>query len=87
MAMSLPHKLLAHGDVRDDPYFWPKDRNNPEVINYLKAENAYTEQFFLPLRPLEEKLFVEIKQRDPVQNDSVAVKKGDFLYFSRKIQG
>ena len=35
--------LEAHGDVRVDDYYWLNERENPEVIAYLEAENAYTE--------------------------------------------
>ena len=34
-----PHQLEKHGDIRVDPYFWMKDRENPQVINHLKKEN------------------------------------------------
>ncbi len=36
-----PHQLKKHKDVRIDNYYWLKDRENPEVINYLNQENNY----------------------------------------------
>ncbi len=37
-----PYRLEKHGDVRIDNYYWLKERENPAVIRYLEAENAYT---------------------------------------------
>ncbi len=39
IAKKIPHKLVKHGDIRVDNYFWMKDRDHPEVIDYLNAEN------------------------------------------------
>ena len=39
-----PARLEQHGDVRVDNYYWLRERENPEVIAYLDAENAYTEE-------------------------------------------
>ncbi len=38
-----PHVVSAHGDDREDPWFWLRDREDPEVLSYLEAENAYTD--------------------------------------------
>ena len=38
-----PHPVTLHGDTRVDDYFWLRERQNPEVIAYLEAENAYTD--------------------------------------------
>jgi len=35
-------ELEAHGDIRVDDYYWLRDRENPEVMAYLEAENQYT---------------------------------------------
>lgn len=43
-AKEIAHELTAHGDTRMDEYYWLKDRENPEVIEYLNAENAYRER-------------------------------------------
>ena len=36
-------ELSQHNDVRQDPYYWLNDREDPEVISYLQEENSYTE--------------------------------------------
>ena len=56
VAPQRPGVLEAHGDRRIDPYFWLRDRQNPEVIAYLEAENAYTAEVMSGLSELEEKL-------------------------------
>ena len=38
-----PHVISAHGDDREDPWFWLREREDPEVLAYLEAENAYTD--------------------------------------------
>ena len=43
-ANRIPHTLEKHGDVRIDDYYWLRNQDNPEVLNYLKAENDYAEK-------------------------------------------
>jgi oligopeptidase B len=43
MAPQRPQTLTSHGRSRDDPWYWLRDREDPEVVAYLEAENAYTE--------------------------------------------
>ena len=51
-----PHVISAHGDDREDPWFWLRDREDPEVLAYLEAENAYTDAETAPLADLREGL-------------------------------
>ena len=53
-----PTRLELHGDVRIDNYFWLKERDNPDVIAYLDAENAYTEKMMAPMQGMQELLLV-----------------------------
>ena len=55
--------LVMHGDTRIDFYYWLNDRDNPEVIAYLEAENAYSEAVMGFSNELQETLFEEIKGR------------------------
>ena len=55
-----PKVLEAHGDRRIDPYYWLRDRNDPEVLAYLEAENAYADAVTAPTAPLRERLYREI---------------------------
>ena len=54
----------ANGD-RNDPYYWMRDdkRENPKLLNHLKAENAWTDAYFERLQPLQKQLFNEMKAR------------------------
>ena len=54
-------KLILHGHTRIDPYYWMNQRENPEVIDYLKEENKYLEKQLGHLKSLREKIFNEIK--------------------------
>ena len=56
LAKSVPFEMTAHGDTRVDEYYWMRDRENPEVIDYLNAENAYREKIMKATEPLQERL-------------------------------
>lgn len=63
VAQKIPTKLEKHGHIRIDDYFWLKERDNPEVINYLKDENQYTEAIMAHTEGLQATLFQEFKTR------------------------
>ena len=77
-------KVLAspHG-TRTDNYYWLNERNNPQVIDYLKKENAYFDQQMAPVKPLEEKLFSEMKGRIQEQDASVPYRDHGYYYYTR----
>jgi oligopeptidase B len=56
MAKKIPTKLEKHGHLRVDDYYWLRDRNDPEVLAYLEAENQYSDRLMAHSKPLEEKL-------------------------------
>ena len=56
-APARPTVLRAHDDERVDPWFWLCERDNPEVLDYLRAENAYTEAALAPSAALRDTLF------------------------------
>jgi len=82
-----PIELEIHGDVRVDDYFWLKERENPEVIAYLEAENAYTKQKMAPMQGMRKILFDEIKSRIKEDDESAPYKRGDYFYYTRYIKG
>ena len=63
-----PKIVGLHGDKIEDPYFWLREKENPAVIDHLKAENAYTAAVMLPFKSFENALYNEmlgrIKQTD-----------------------
>src|SRR5262245_59321660 len=52
--------FTTHGDTRVDDYFWLRDKNSPEVLAYLEAENAYTAAAMKPTEPLQKTLYNEM---------------------------
>jgi len=82
-----PARLELHGDVRIDNYFWLKERDNPDVIAYLDAENAYTEKMMAPMQGMQELLFDEIKSRIKEDDKSAPYSRGDYFYYYRYVEG
>ncbi len=78
-----PHSIEMHGHVRNDPYFWMRDRDNPEVLAYLEAENARTDQALAHLEPLRTTLFEEIKGRMKKDDSTSPYRNRDYYYYSR----
>ena len=81
VAKKIPYKLEQHGQVRVDDYYWLKDRKNPEVLAYLKAENAYADSALKPVAPLKEKLFAEMKARIKQDDSTVPFRYGAYYYY------
>ncbi len=82
-----PHELVAFGDVRVDNYYWMRDRDNPEVIAYLEAENAYTNAMLAPLADLQKTLFDTIKSRVKEDDTSPPVPLRAWEYYVRTAEG
>ena len=85
IAKKVPYKMTVHGDTRIDNYYWMRDdeRKAPEVISYLEAENAYTDEMLAHTKTLQTSLFEELKGRIQKDDDSVPVKKGNYYYSSQ----
>ena len=75
--------LEKHGDKRIDPYFWLKDRENPEVINYLKAENEYYQKMTAHTKDFQKELFEEMKGRIKEDDESVPYLYNGYYYITR----
>jgi oligopeptidase B len=78
-----PHRMERHGDVRIDEYYWLNDRENPEVIDYLNAENAYREEAMAPVKPLIDSLYSEMTGRLDPNEASLPVEMDGYWYQSR----
>jgi len=81
------HAFTAHGHTIQDPYAWLKDPNylevnDPDILGYLKEENAYFEAVMKPLEPLTDRLYEEMKGRIKEDDASVPQKDGDWLYWT-----
>ncbi|WP_425602286.1 S9 family peptidase [Luteimonas aquatica] len=81
-----PHAVKApFGAERQDEYYWLRDdkRQNPQMLDYLKAENAYVDQVMAPLKPLQDKLYDEIVARIKQDDSSVPYRERGYWYYSR----
>ncbi|MGZ6965112.1 MAG: S9 family peptidase [Acidimicrobiia bacterium] len=87
IAPERPVELTAHGDTRIDPWFWLRDRDDSEVLEYLEAENDYTTAALDHTRSLQEQLFEEIRSRIQETDVSAPVRYGPWDYFARTIEG
>ena len=72
---------------RVDEYAWLRDRNDPQTIAYLEAENRYTEAVMAPMEAVEEKLYREILGRVKETDVSAPVARGGWLYYTRTESG
>lgn len=82
-----PHRREVHGDVFIDNYEWLREKESPEVIAHLEAENAYTEAITAEQAPLREAIFGEIKRRTHEASVTLPSRRGNWWYFSRMIEG
>ena len=79
--------LEMHGDRRVDPYFWMNERENPEVTEYLLAENAYTDFVMKDTQMLQEELFEEMKARYKKDDESIPYFFNEYWYMVRYEKG
>jgi oligopeptidase B len=87
-----PHLRTHHGDAVTDHYEWLRDKDDPEVIAHLEAENRYTEASTAHLDELTDAVFGEIKARTQETDLSVPSYAshrggGAYWYYSRTIEG
>ncbi len=86
MAKQVAHELEAHGEVRVDNYYWLNQKENPEVIAYLEAENAWAESKMAHTKELQESLFEEMVSRIKEDDESPPYFHGGYWYYSRTIK-
>jgi oligopeptidase B len=81
------HESVVHGDVRSDPYFWMRNKEDPRVLEYLGAENTYTEAVMAPTEGLQQQLYDEILARIQETDTSAPTRRPPYLYYSRTEEG
>lgn len=86
-ARKVPHPHTLHGDVREDDYFWMRERDTPEVLEFLKQENQRTQEALAPVHQLEKKLYQEMRARIKEEDFSVPVFDRGYYYYSRYTTG
>ncbi|MFZ4549192.1 MAG: S9 family peptidase, partial [Bacteroidales bacterium] len=87
VALIKPSEFTEFGNKRVDNYFWLKDKTNPEVIDYLKAENAYSDTIMNPTKALQDKLFAEMKGRIKEDDETVPQLDDGYFYYTRTETG
>ena len=87
VAKKVPHERTHHGDTFVDDYEWLREKDDPEVIAHLEAENAHTDTRTEHLGPLRETIFGEIKSRTQETDLSVPSRMGQWWYYSRSFEG
>jgi oligopeptidase B len=87
IAKKQPKTLTLHGDTRTDNYYWLRERDNPAVLAYLEAENAYTAAMMKHTEPLQEKLYQEMVGRIKETDWDVPEKIDDYYYYTRTEAG
>jgi len=87
VAKKVPFIREHHGDVFVDNYEWLRDKESPEVVEHLKAENAYQEAVTAHQEPLREAIFQEIKGRTLETDLSVPGRKDGWWYYTRSVEG
>jgi oligopeptidase B len=79
--------LEIHGDRRNDPYFWLKEKENPEVINYLNEENKYAEFLMKDTEDFQQLLFDEMKARYKEDDESLPYFFNEYWYIVKFSEG
>lgn len=87
IARKVPKELTLHGHTRIDDYYWLKDRDNPEVISYLEAENDYAKKAMAHTEHLQAKLIKEFQNLSEQPIQPVTYRKGNYLYYERFDKG
>ena len=92
IAKKVPHTYTHHGITIEDPYDWLYDKSYPtvddeDVLDYVKAENAYFEANMAPLEAQTEALFEEMKARIKEDDNSVPQRRGKYMYWSAISEG
>jgi oligopeptidase B len=86
-AKQIPKELTIHGNTRIDNYYWLRERDNPEVIDYLKEENNYLQKKFAHIKDFQENLYNEIIGRIKQTDESVPYKSNGYFYYTRYEEG
>ncbi|WP_239137337.1 S9 family peptidase [Sphaerisporangium rufum] len=87
VAKKVQAERTHHGDTVIDEYAWLADKEDPDTVTYLEAENTFTQAHTRHLADLQETVFQEIKGRTQETDLSVPTRKGGWWYYSRTEEG
>ena len=78
---------VLHGERRQDDYDWLRQKDDPEVLAHLRAENAYTDAVMKPTQALQDALYAEMLARIKEDDQTVPYRRGGHFYYSRTETG
>ena len=87
IAKKIANQFNEHNIKRTDNYYWLRDKENQEVLDYIDAENKYTEAYFKSSQRLQDNLFEEMKSRIKEDDSSVPYFKNGYWYYTRYEEG
>lgn len=87
IAAKKPKDVSVHGERRIDDYFWLRERDNPAVLQHLRAERDYAEAWFKPVDAFKDRLYAEMLARIQEDDEAVPYRKGGYWYSSRTQKG
>jgi oligopeptidase B len=87
IARIIPNKRTIHGNIRIDNYAWLQDKTNSKTLDYIKKENAYTDEILKPTQELKKLLYDEMIGRIQETDSSVPYKRRDYFYYTRTEEG
>src|ERR1035437_2830294 len=86
-ASRIEHRETRHGATVIDPYFWLREKSDPQVAQYLEAENAYTEAVTRNLKPFSDAIYREMLGHIQQTDLSVPTRRGEYFCYSRPEEG
>ena len=86
-ALTVPHPTHIHGETLEDNYFWLRDKSSPQVAEYLRAENTYTDAWMASTDALQKTIYSEILSHIVETDEEPPYQNGGFLYRSQTVQG
>lgn len=87
VAPRYPHVTEVHGMTLTDDYYWMRDKEDPQVMDYIQEENAYTQQVMAGTERLQKRLYHEMVSRIRENDRDVPEQEGHFEYYSRTVEG
>jgi oligopeptidase B len=87
MAEIKPKETKIHGETLVDNYFWLRDKANPQVMEHLKAEDAFAQAYMKPTEALQEKLYKEMLSHIKQTDANVPYRRDGYFYYTRTEEG
>lgn len=87
IAKKVPKEIVSHGEKRVDNYFWMRNRDDPDLMKHIEAENQYAKVMMKRVEPLQDRLFQEMKGRLIETDSTVPESYGGYSYYSRTEAG